>query len=59
MGQKSPPKPPPPPAPTPIPESPIDATEQTAKRIRRRKGYASQIVTGNLGPQSGGKDILG
>ena len=45
-------KPPPPPAPMATPEV-AEETEDTAiKRARRRRGYASQILTGSLVPQT-------
>lgn len=52
-------KAPPVPAPTATPETAPETEDTAVKRARRKRGYASTILTGGLVPTTGGKKVLG
>ena len=51
--------PPPVPPPPPTPEVGPEAGEEAQKAARRRSGFRKSILTGNLAPNTGKKQVLG
>lgn len=51
-------KPPPVPPPPPVPDVGKEQEEETARRIRSRRGISKTIVTGPFTPTTGGKKTL-
>jgi len=55
---KTPEMPPVPPPPA-LPDEAPEAEEDAAKRMRRRSGFQSTLLTGSLTPETGKKSLLG